>query len=111
MTGDADRLLRYCTDQRPWLERLVERLVRCESPSTDKAAVDRLADLVGGELAALGARVERLPQPRVGDQLRAEVGEGPTQVLLLGHLDTVWPSGQLDSMPLRRDAGRLYGPG
>jgi len=58
MTGDADRLLRYCTDQRPWLERLVERLVRCESPSTDKAAVDRLADLVGGELAALGARVE-----------------------------------------------------
>ena len=111
MTGDADRLLRYCSDQRPWLERLVERLVRCESPSTDKAAVDRLADLVGGELAAFGARVERLPQPRVGDQLRAEVGEGPTQVLLLGHLDTVWPSGQLDSMPLRRDAGRLYGPG
>ena len=111
MTGDVDRLLRYCTDQRPWLERLVERLVRCESPSTDKAAVDRLADLVGGELAALGARVERLPQLRVGDQLRAEVGEGPTQVLLLGHLDTVWPSGQLDSMPLHRDAGRLYGPG
>jgi glutamate carboxypeptidase len=111
MTGEVDRLLRYCNDQRRWLERLVERLVRCESPSIDKAAVDRLADLVGGELAALGARVERLPQPGVGDHIRAEVGEGTTQVLLLGHLDTVWPLGQLDSMPLRTDAGRLYGPG
>jgi hypothetical protein len=55
MTGEVDRLLRYCTDERPWLERLVERLVRCESPSTDKAAVDRLADLVGAELAAPAA--------------------------------------------------------
>ena len=111
MTGDVDGLLRYCTDQRQWLERLVERLVRCESPSTDKAAVDRLGDLVAGELAVLGARVERLPQQGVGDHIRAEVGEGPTQVLLLGHLDTVWPIGQLDSMSLRTDAGRLYGPG
>jgi glutamate carboxypeptidase len=111
MTGDVGRLLRYCTDERPWLERLVERLVRCESPSTDKAAVDRLADLVGAELATIGARVERLPQSGVGDHVRAEVGEGPTQVLLLGHLDTVWPIGQLDRMPLRTEAGRLYGPG
>jgi glutamate carboxypeptidase len=111
MTGDLDGLLRYCTDERPWLERLIERLVRCESPSTDKAAVDRLADIVGAELAALGARVERLPQAAAGDQVRAEIGEGSSQVLLLGHLDTVWPIGQLERMPVRTKAGRLYGPG
>jgi glutamate carboxypeptidase len=111
MTADTDRLLRYCTDERPWLEHLIERLVRCESPSTDKAAVDRLADLVSIELAGIGARVERLPQPEVGDHIRAEVGDGPAQVLLLGHLDTVWPVGQLDRMPVRTEARRLYGPG
>jgi glutamate carboxypeptidase len=111
MTGDMHRLHRYCSDERPWLEHLIERLVRCESPSTDKAAVDRLADLVSAELAAIGARVDRLPRRAVGDHVRAEVGDGPTQVLLLGHLDTVWPAGQLDRMPIHREAGRLYGPG
>jgi glutamate carboxypeptidase len=32
-------------------------------------------------------------------------------VLLLGHFDTVWPVGQIDAMPVRRENGRLYGPG
>jgi glutamate carboxypeptidase len=30
---------------------------------------------------------------------------------LLGHFDTVWPVGQLERMPLKREGGRLYGPG
>jgi glutamate carboxypeptidase len=111
VSDELRRLLRCCTDERPWLERLIERLVRCESPSTDKAAVDRLGEVVCGELSSLGARVDRLPRPDVGDHVRAEMGEGSSQILLLGHLDTVWPVGQLDVMPVRVEAGRLYGPG
>ena len=36
---------------------------------------------------------------------------GQRQILLLGHFDTVWPVGQLERMPLKRDGGKLYGPG
>jgi glutamate carboxypeptidase len=111
VSDELRRLLSYCTGERPWLEDLIARLVRCESPSTDKAAVDRLGDLVSTELSALGARLERLSRPDVGNLVRAEIGDGPAQLLLLGHLDTVWPVGQLDVMPLRAEAGRLYGPG
>ena len=104
-------VLDYCEAERGWLLDLIERLVRLESPSTDKGAVDRLGDVVASELKALGLRVERLPQAAAGDHLRAELGEGERQVLLLGHLDTVWPVGEIARMPIRLEDGRLHGPG
>ena len=35
----------------------------------------------------------------------------PSRILLLGHLDTVWPLGTLKTMPCRIGEGRLWGPG
>ncbi len=104
-------LLAFCESERPWLLETIEGLVRLESPSTDKAAVDRCGDDLVRRLEALGARVDRLSRDEAGDLVRAEVGHGPTQVLLLGHFDTVWPVGQLDRMPIRLEDGRLFGPG
>jgi glutamate carboxypeptidase len=111
MTTSLRQLSDYCAAERGWLIDLIERLVRLESPSTDKAAVDRLGAAVGSELQALGFRVERLTQTAAGDHLRAEYGEGGPQVLLLGHLDTVWPVGEIARMPVRLEDGRLHGPG
>ena len=89
----------------------IEALVRLESPSTDKAAVDRCGAGLAGMLRDAGASVETLPQRERGDHVRARFpGEG-APVLILGHFDTVWPVGTLERMPLRRDGDRLYGPG
>jgi glutamate carboxypeptidase len=104
-------LLAYCERQGEWLRETIERLVRLESPSTDKAAVDRCGAAVEELLVSMGGDVRRLRQDVRGDHLRAEWGGGERQVLLLGHFDTVWQVGQLERMPLRRDDGRLYGPG
>lgn len=90
---------------------MLETLVRLESPSTDKAAVDRCGTVLAGMLRAAGADVDVLSQAERGNHLRARVpGEG-RPVLILGHFDTVWPAGTLERMPLRRDGDRLYGPG
>ena len=89
----------------------MEALVRNESPTTDKVAVDRCGDELAGWLGDLGAHVTRLPQDGAGDHLLAELGDGPVQILLLGHFDTVWPVGQLVRMPLQRQGHRLFGPG
>jgi glutamate carboxypeptidase len=62
-------------------------------------------------LDALGGRVRRLPGLAAGDHVRAEFGSGDRQVLILGHLDTVWPVGTLSGRPFRQDDGRLFGPG
>jgi glutamate carboxypeptidase len=103
--------LSFCDAERAWLVETIEALVRIESPTTDKAAVDRCGAEVERRLLAIGARVARLPQVSAGDHVRAEFGAGAGQILLLGHLDTVWPVGQIARMPLRHADGRLHGPG
>ncbi len=95
--------------------RLLGQFVRCESPSHDKAAVDRFGRMIAGEWRRRGAKVRILRQTKRGNHVRAELWLGagrPTgQILILGHLDTVYPLGTLATMPLRVKAGRAYGPG
>ena len=101
----------FCRANRAWLLETSEALVGLESPTTDKAAVDRCGAALASRLEAIGGRVTRLTRPDRGDHLLAEFGCGSSQILLLGHFDTVWPVGQLDRMPVTRSGGRLHGPG
>jgi glutamate carboxypeptidase len=101
----------FCRANSDWVLDATEALVAIESPTTDKAAVDRCGAALAARLEAIGGRVTRLTRPDRGDHLLAEFGCGASQILLLGHFDTVWPVGQLDRMPLSREGGRLHGPG
>jgi glutamate carboxypeptidase len=97
-------------------------LVLAESPSDDKAAVDACMDLAAAHATTLGGRIKRHRQKHFGDILELRFGPRPSQsnsanrILLLGHLDTVWPLGTLKTMPCTIAADlqghqRLYGPG
>jgi glutamate carboxypeptidase len=101
----------FCRAERDWLLDTIETLVRLESPTTDKAAVDRCGAELAARLEQIGGRVTKLTRQDRGDHLLAEFGCGASQILLLGHFDTVWPVGQLARMPLTRSNGRLHGPG
>ena len=97
-----------------WFHSRLRKLVETESPSDNKAAVDSAAALVAGWAEQLGSRIKLHRQRECGDVL--ELRFGPTRsarkpILLLGHLDTVWPLGTLKSTPWRADATRIYGPG
>jgi len=98
----------------PRLLTQLRELVEIESPSHDKAAVDRAGQLVAAWAEALGATVKRHKQKHFGDVLELKFGpaRSPKQrALLLGHLDTVWPIGTLATMPWREADGKLFGPG
>ncbi len=88
--------------------------VSIESPSTDAAAVNRMADRVEGDLRAIGAQVTRTPgRDGYGDMVRARSpwgGDGPG-ILVVSHLDTVHPIGTLAEQPFRREGDRIFGPG
>jgi len=107
----------FCRAQHSWLIDTIESLVRLESPTTDKAAVDRCGVELQKRLESIGGRVSKLPRQARGDHLLAEFGPSTSlepsgrQILLLGHFDTVWPVGQLARMPLKTENGSLYGPG
>jgi len=104
-------LLAYCERELPWLLETIEALVRLESPTGDAAAINRCGAALERRLVELGGRVRRLPREAAGDHLRTEFGSGRRQVLILGHLDTVWPVGTLAGRPIRYEGGRMFGPG
>jgi glutamate carboxypeptidase len=109
--GSAMNYLVYLTD---WQEEMVESLqtvVSYESPSREKALLDELAIYLATQFSGLGADIEMLEQPKGGNHLRACWGKGPEQVLVLGHMDTVWPRGEIRRRPFRIEGGKTYGPG
>ena len=95
--------------------RLLERFVRCESPSHDKPSVDRMAGIIATEWRRRGAKVTILRENCRGNHVRAEIwlgtGRPAGQILILGHLDTVYPLGTLAKTPFRISGGRAWGPG
>jgi len=110
-----DTLLRALTRQQPEMLAMLGRFVECESPSTDKAAVDRFGKMLAAILREAGARVSTIRSPSTGDHLRAEFRFASVakarQILVLGHMDTVWELGTISRMPFRVQRGRAYGPG
>jgi glutamate carboxypeptidase len=104
-------LLSLCEAEQAWLLDTIRALATLESPTHRKDAVDACGRELERRLQAIGARVTRIPQQGVGDHLRAELGTGSSQILMLGHFDTVWDIGQIRTMPVKEIDGRLHGPG
>ena len=96
---------------------LLKRLVETESPSHDKAAVDRVAAIVAEEARKLGANVEVVHNKDTGDHVisRWNIPNpqplSPTAILILCHMDTVFPLGTLSKMPYREADAKIFGPG
>jgi len=129
--------LTYCQQHQGEMLSLLRHMVEIESPSDDKAAVDRMGAFLGQVFERLGGKVTFYPQQQAGNHLKAEFPGGASgeasggtsvgasggasagasgrdsgkPVLLLGHFDTVWSMGTLAKMPFRIEDGRAFGPG
>jgi glutamate carboxypeptidase len=109
---------------------LIRWLVEQESMSLVPDATSRIAENLAERIADLGGKIERFEDPRCGTHLLARFnpentlagaagtngggstnGERPKQLLIIGHLDTVWPLGTLAKRPFRIDGDRAFGPG
>src|ERR1017187_2498920 len=114
MEIDTKALLDAAQSQSGWIRTALRRLVEVESPSDDKAAVDAAVALTAGLAGACGGRTKLHKQKHFGNVLEIRFGSargGRKPILLLGHLDTVWPLGTLAKMPWRKKDGRFWGPG
>src|ERR1700722_7288902 len=109
-----EAILRNVGTKSEWIRDTLHELVQQESPSEDRQAVNAAMTLAERWAREQGASTKRHKQREFGDLL--ELHFGPTRskqkpVLLLGHLDTVWPIGTLEKMPWREADGRYWGPG
>ncbi len=111
---DTQAILRQAEKKEGWIRDTLHELVQQESPSEDRQAVNAAMALVEHLARGQGARTKRHRQREFGDVLELRFGPSRSKqrpVLLLGHLDTVWPIGTLKKMPWREADGRYWGPG
>lgn len=111
---DIEAVFRHVEKKRTWIHRRLRDLVQQQSPSEDRRAVNAAASLVERWARDQAARCKRHGQREFGDVLELRFGPRTSSqkpVLLLGHLDTVWPMGTLAKMPWRESEGRYFGPG
>jgi glutamate carboxypeptidase len=112
--GAHHEVLDYLQQQQDAMVALLKDLVLIESPSTEPDSQGAILARLKTEFEHFGYRVTRLPSRNCGGHLYASPAARtrwqPAQ-LLIGHCDTVWPIGTLQSMPLISEAGSLRGPG
>ena len=93
---------------------LLKRLVETESPSHDKAAVDHVGAIVMEEARELGAQVETISNAETGNHVLARFHPSGEKlnapILLLCHMDTVFPLGTIDKVPYREADRKIFGP-
>ena len=112
MAAPVSRLLADLRDQTPAMLVLIERLVNIDSGSYHKPGVDQVGAVLAERLAGLGFAIARQPLAERGDQVTAtrRLG-GAGRLLILGHLDTVWPAGTVAGWRFARTGERAAGPG
>lgn len=95
------------------MESLLARLVGIDSPSGGDPGIEAVAGEIFVFLTGNGVDVRRLPSGSGADLLEAGVAadSGGSYPLLMGHMDTVFPTGTVTQRPFRATAERLYGPG
>lgn len=106
----------YFRSRQGELVHLLKQIVALESPTDDKKAVDACVSFTVKELKKVGCKVTTYPQKDTGDLIVAEFAPGQVkevddEILVLTHLDTVWPVGKIAKMPFYVQGNRLYGPG
>lgn len=109
-----DALYLAVTAAPPAVVETLRELVLIESGTLDAAGINRVADVLQKRLNALGAQVDRRRTSggNGSDMLVAKwTGNGRRNIMLMAHMDTVYPAGILQSQPLKQDGNKLYGPG
>ncbi len=114
--GSAIELLNHYVARREAILEAIRELVERETTSREESRLNEIAALLAGQLREIGGRVDLIPQSGYGTNLRArfDFGHGGSErgVLVVGHLDTVWPIGSIERLPFRvTPEGRAYGPG
>lgn len=104
----------YIDGHKDGMLKLWERLVSTESGSADKEGVDMVCRMLEEELRMSRTETEIIFMEKAGNLLKGifhgERKEKP--ILLIGHMDTVFPKGTLEKNPFRVDGeGKVHGPG
>ena len=107
-----DQILSFLGEHREEMIADLRRFVELETPSTDKSLLDGFAEFLAGYAeTTTGGLAEVLENEAGGNHVRVRCGGDEPPIMLLGHFDTVWPAGTIETMPFSVRDGIASGPG
>jgi len=112
--GPDARVLAAAKTCEPKARALLQQLVQIDSGTGDVTGLAAMGAILKTELEHLGANVESVPAvaPAVGDNIVATLtGAGKGHILLIAHMDTVFPHGTVAQRPYTVVGNRGIGPG
>ena len=109
----TEPLIDWLNAQQENMLSLLADLVNIDSNSFDKVGVDKVADRLQAFFDDHAIPYETIPLTDHGDTLRAVVsgGDGNRPILLCGHRDTVFATGEVKKRPFSTRDGKAFGPG
>ena len=109
----SEQVIEWLNQQQDNMLALLKDLVDIDSNSFDKAGVDRVGARVVSFFDEHEIPHETIPLETYGDAIRAVVsgGDGNQPILLCGHRDTVFPTGEVEKRPFSTADGKAFGPG
>ncbi len=109
-----ETLWKAASTEQPAVVNTLERLVNIETGGGNAEGIAAMGLLLEAQLKAYGAKVTRSKAVgnAVGDNIVGTIeGKGSRKILLMAHMDTVYPKGTLEKAPFRIDGARAFGPG
>jgi len=108
----TDKIIQYTKEHLDEYLAILGELVKRESYThAEKAVKDICADYARSLFDSIGFETETIEHPIGGSHIRGKLGSGSKNILLLGHYDTVFPTGTIESRPFYVKDDRAYGPG
>lgn len=102
----------YIAQQKSEMLNLLKQLVNIDSGTYVKKGVDHVGDVLRKEYEQLGFSVEVDEQETLGHHLVIRHPEAiAPQIILIAHLDTVFPKGTVSKRPFSIEGDYAYGPG
>lgn len=91
---------------------LLKKLVNIDSGSHDKKGVDKIGGILAGLYQSIGFQTEIVEEKEIGNHLilRHPEAENP-KIIIIAHLDTVFPEGTAKERPFRTEGDLAFGPG
>lgn len=108
-----NQITNYLQEQFSAMIELTEKIINVDSPSNDIAGIQKVTDILSAKMREIGMQTRQRDSGKQGMALIGELPgeEGLQPVILLGHMDTVFPKGTVEQRPFKLEKDRMTGPG
>ncbi|MGM7723706.1 M20 family metallopeptidase [Metabacillus sp. Hm71] len=102
----------YLENKKEEMIELLELLVNTDSGTYNKEGVDEVGEILEEKFEEIGMTVKVHPERKLGNHLEVKAtSDSDPKILIIAHMDTVFPKGEAAKRPFKVIGDKAFGPG